>query len=147
MFEPEDFPITIVVRRKRDGEEVWRAVLEKPDTLTSLQVPGLGPEGAPYLTTVTSANGRETTTESPDLTGEPVETVLPMWIVYEHPLDYPHDFVARKWRIRRGTPDPVPTDDLLAAPTLDELRALLPPGLARIAPSLGDEPQIVETWL
>jgi hypothetical protein len=53
----------------------------------------------------------------------------------EHPL------------VRRGTKAPVMTEIVLGAASLDELRAMLPPGLRRLPRELGDEEQIVETWI
>lgn len=70
---------------------------------------------------------------------------LEMWTVYDHPLDYPESFVARKCIVdRRGI---VHSDKMFKADTLDELRALLPAGLYRIHRYEQDDPMIVEVWL
>jgi hypothetical protein len=39
------------------------------------------------------------------------------------------------------------TETVLRAASLDELRAMLPPGLRRLPREPGDEEQIVETWI
>ena len=76
---------------------------------------------------------------------KPADT-LSMWTVYDHPKDYPRDFVARRSIIERLGRTFV-TNDVIIAPSLDEVRELLPPGLYRLDPMPGDEPQIVEVWL
>jgi hypothetical protein len=72
-------------------------------------------------------------------------TLLPIWTVYDHPLDFPYGFVARKFDISGD--GPVPTTDVLGAVTLAELRLQLPDGLTRIPRLHGDDPKIVEIWL
>lgn len=74
---------------------------------------------------------------------------LPVWTVYDHPSDYPGHFVARR-RLVGG--DSVAQEEaegvfLLVAETLERLRELIPPGLARLDRSLDDDPVIVESWL
>jgi hypothetical protein len=71
--------------------------------------------------------------------------ILTGWTIYDHPRDYPDCFVARKWLAQRG--GVVATTEMFTADTLDELRALLPPGLTCLARLPGDEPQIVEVWI
>ncbi|MBO0715837.1 MAG: hypothetical protein J2P55_00680 [Rhizobiales bacterium] len=72
--------------------------------------------------------------------------VLPMWIVYDRPTDFPDHYVARCHHVTgRGTR---PTTLVIKAETLDALReALRNMGLTRIGRDPSDEPQIVETWL
>lgn len=70
---------------------------------------------------------------------------LIMWTVYDHPADFPDEFVARAWRITAGKAEP--TNISFTAPSLEEVRALLPPGLALLGRSESDDPKIVETWL
>lgn len=68
------------------------------------------------------------------------------WTVYDHPLDYPSGYVARRWIANRdGTV--TPTRDVLLDPNLASLRAMLPPGLARIERMPEDDPVIIEVWL
>ena len=70
---------------------------------------------------------------------------MSQWVVYDHPLDYPDKFVARRWDIYVGVLSA--TDDLHLAETLDEARLLIPPGLYRLARFEDDDPCIVEIWL
>lgn len=65
-----------------------------------------------------------------------------MWTVYKNPRDYPDKYVARKALVPGGV-----TNDMFVADSLDEVRALLPPGLYRLSRSEHDDPVIVETWL
>lgn len=67
--------------------------------------------------------------------------MLDVWIVYDSPSDYPGQFVARRFQVNH------PTGDLLTAPTLEALRALLPKGLVRLERTQHDQPHIVEVWV
>lgn len=69
---------------------------------------------------------------------------LEMWIVYDHPADYPEHFVARKWTAKAGAA--VATMEYRFAKTLDEIRQAIPQGLHRFPRNEQDEPQVVETW-
>ena len=64
-----------------------------------------------------------------------------IWVIYNHPLDYPDGYVARKFI------GETPTNDVKIGGFLDELRAQLPPGLTRFDRFPGDDPVIEETWL
>ena len=66
---------------------------------------------------------------------------IEIWVVYDSPLDLPGVFVARKWV------NDVPTEETLEAATLEGIRGKLPEGLYRIPRCLGDELQIVESWV
>lgn len=78
------------------------------------------------------------------MTGEP----LIMWVVYDKPADYPYEFVARRWKVDGDAVVEVQaTHEMFVAPTLEELRALLPRGLTCMPRFAEDEPQIVEVWL
>lgn len=70
---------------------------------------------------------------------------LEIWTVYEHPRDYPDKYVARKSLATH--PEPTRTDDMFTADSLNEVRALLPPGLYCFHRSPEDDPAIVEIWL
>jgi len=69
---------------------------------------------------------------------------LPMWVVYDHPRDYPDSFVARRWLTDQ------PTQAIIVDTTLDEVRRRIQramPGAVRLARFLNDDPKIVEVWL
>lgn len=70
--------------------------------------------------------------------------VLSIWTVYQHPKDYPAQFVARRFE---ATNPLTATTDLLQADDLNGLREQLPAGLYRLPRESGDDPVIVETWL
>jgi hypothetical protein len=73
------------------------------------------------------------------------EEGLAMWTVYDHPTDYPNQFVARKFLVNsKGV---VRTNDMFLADTLEEIRDLLPPGLMNLYRYAQDDPNIIETWI
>lgn len=75
------------------------------------------------------------------------EVFMSMWTVYDHPIDHPAFFVARKTEIVVGQFEPRKTDAVLFASTLEELRAKLPRGLTSLARFPNDDRKIVEVWL
>lgn len=77
---------------------------------------------------------------------------LDMWTVYDHPKDYPHDFIARRHVLNTGVAVDKPmakaTSDTIIARDLEQIRKQLRgAGLVCIPRMEGDEPQIVEVWL
>lgn len=67
---------------------------------------------------------------------------LAIWVIYDHPTDWPNHFVARRWVDER------PTEDMVLAFDLDRLREFLAEhGFVCLARMEGDDPKIVETWL
>ncbi len=64
-----------------------------------------------------------------------------IWVIYDHPIDFPNEFVARKFI------DDKPTVDVIVMPTLEEVRMMLPDGLVKMDRSPVDDPKIVETWM
>lgn len=70
---------------------------------------------------------------------------LSMWVIYDHPSDWPDFFVARRWlfaSIARAT------GEVLLCEGIDEMRRQLAGrGLARIERSEADDPTIREVWL
>jgi hypothetical protein len=71
---------------------------------------------------------------------------LVMWTVYESSRDYPGRFVARKWEIRQGVSEPIPTPEVAVGESLDAVRKAIPGGLYRQPRSPDDDPKIVEVW-
>lgn len=70
---------------------------------------------------------------------------LTIWVVYDHPKDFPDKWVLRPQRARRdGTIEAGPA---FLADTLDEIRALVPPFLHRLPRFPDDDPVIAETWI
>ena len=71
---------------------------------------------------------------------------LPIWTVYDHPKDFPREFVARKSLISNGVT--VVTDEVLVSPKLRDLRDEMERrGLYRLPRFDNDDPIIVECWL
>lgn len=70
---------------------------------------------------------------------------LHLWTVYDHPRDYPTHWVVRESVVAGGKLTMAPSPWL--AVTLDEARALVPPGLHCMPRQPTDDPVIVEVWL
>lgn len=67
---------------------------------------------------------------------------LPMWVIYDHPTDFPDHFVARRWD---GL---TPTDDTIKSDQLGTIRfAMRTLGLVCLARQEGDDAKIIEVWL
>ena len=64
-----------------------------------------------------------------------------LYVVYDHPRDYPEHFVVRQWEMDQ------PTDRYTLHDSLAAARASIPFGLACLHRDEEDEPQILETWL
>jgi hypothetical protein len=76
----------------------------------------------------------------------PAAGELPIWVVYDHPSDYPEQYVARQ-HIVSGDGDR-PTGSFVATKVLDDIRELMIKlGLVCITRSDEDDPVILETWL
>ena len=70
---------------------------------------------------------------------------LPMFTVYDHPLDRPDVFVARLWTT---LPEPNAVAFVLTAARLDTIRnALDALGLVHLSRNPEDDAKILETWL
>lgn len=70
---------------------------------------------------------------------------LDMFVIYHGASNEPDPFVGRRWSVNGKGCAPGPI--VARGETLDQVRGQLPPGLFRLARSLGDDPVIVETWL
>ena len=66
---------------------------------------------------------------------------LSSWTVYAQLRDYPEGFLARQ---HVGI---IPTEAHIKGQSLEEVRAKLPPGLARLGRSEGDARTVVEVWM
>lgn len=65
-----------------------------------------------------------------------------MWVVYDHPKDFPEWFVARKWI------GDVPTNVCMMSCDLEEVRSFLRNlRLVKIARHPSDDPVVVEQWI
>lgn len=69
---------------------------------------------------------------------------LPMFVVYDHPQDFPEHYVAALWLTTPHTR----VRYVLRSSTLDRLRHVLEVfGLVHLHRNDGDDPVILETWL
>lgn len=67
--------------------------------------------------------------------------MIEIWVIYDHPIDFPEEYVARKFILDK------PTKDMIVMPSLDEVRKMLPPGLTRLDRNPEDNLKIIETWI
>lgn len=70
-----------------------------------------------------------------------IATRLSLYVIYYDPLDYPGEYVVRRWELLE------PKEVLGRGKTLREVRQMLPPRLMNIGRQSADESQIVEVWL
>lgn len=74
------------------------------------------------------------------------QQALDMWIVYDHPRDWPEYFIARRWSVGKGGMRA--HGDLLMHKEIATLRhELQHRGLYRLERSEEDDPVIMEVWL
>jgi hypothetical protein len=71
--------------------------------------------------------------------------VLNMWTVYDHPKDFPHSYVARRFEIGGG--EPLATNDIIQGELSIIRESFCQCGLTCLTRNEGDDPNIVETWL
>jgi hypothetical protein len=73
--------------------------------------------------------------------------VMSVWTVYDHPVDRPDCYVARRFLIV-GKSEPIATPDALRSHYLSALRTeMLRRRLARIPRDPHDDPVIIESWI
>lgn len=72
---------------------------------------------------------------------------MSMWVVYDHPLDWPDWWVARRWDIMKGDNEPAASGAMFMNRTLEGLREALPPGLYCLPRFADDDPAVYEVWL
>ncbi|HVJ49228.1 hypothetical protein [Desulfitobacterium sp.] len=71
------------------------------------------------------------------------EIALPNYAVYFSPKDYMGQYVVRLW----DADGLKATNCIVIGKTIQQVRAAIPPGLTRFPRAVGDDPQIVETWI
>lgn len=83
------------------------------------------------------------------IVGKPVPTSF--WVIYESPIDYPGQFVARRWEGQRGVTGEVfnvrPMPQKFVADTLPAVREQARHGRSRLTPDASDNPVLVEVWV
>jgi hypothetical protein len=67
--------------------------------------------------------------------------MMPMWTIFDHPLDHPDGFIIRLFDADQ------PTDQAYTAISLDVARTLVPHGTVVIARHDEDHPSVVECWI
>lgn len=67
---------------------------------------------------------------------------VPIIAVYDSPVDYPGQYVARLWDIRNK-----PTQFIIVKDNIEEIRMAIPNHMTRLGPNSMDDPDIIETWI
>lgn len=71
---------------------------------------------------------------------------LAMWVVYDHPLDFPSNFVAREFLITESGSRA--TGKFILSPRMEDIRQMMMDYmLSPLARDPSDEPHIVESWV
>lgn len=75
------------------------------------------------------------------------DRALPMWTIYDHPPQFPNNYVAREW-IVDGDNVPRASSRMLVCPDLEQIRAYLREhGKVQLSRNDIDDPTIIETWI
>lgn len=72
---------------------------------------------------------------------------LDMWVIYDHPADFPDVFVARRWEVLR---EERATADIIKADTLEQVRFVIEREKhcsVMLPRQPNDDPKIVEVWI
>jgi len=75
-----------------------------------------------------------------------LEDAVELFVIYDHPLDFPEHFVVRRWfvvGVDQCLPDYVPR----IAGTLEDARGYVPDGLVHMVRRRGEDAFIIETWM
>ena len=72
---------------------------------------------------------------------------MSLWTVYDHPTDFPNNYVAREWVVEDGRLGP--TGNFMLANDVEIIREILlvQMHLHRLPRNENDDPKIVETWI
>lgn len=83
------------------------------------------------------------------MSADPQYDPLDMWVIYDHPTDYPEHWVVRRWHVDLQAPGRIiaDVDAWKLADSLHEARVSVPSHLHRIDRLTGDDPRIREVWL
>lgn len=74
------------------------------------------------------------------------DLIMEQWVIYDHPLDLPLYYVARKWEARRS--GIVATDDVYLSTNIDTIRNKLEAfGKVKLMRFPKDDPKIMEVWI
>jgi len=77
----------------------------------------------------------------------PFERWLSMWVIYDHPKDYPNVYIARQWRCDSNTI--IPTENVIMSRDLEIIRhtMLVDMHLTCLPRQESDNSNIIETWM
>jgi hypothetical protein len=76
---------------------------------------------------------------------EAIRIEMVMFVIYDHPLDYPEHYVVRQW-FPLATGHALPAEGYTLHATLEDARARIPKGLLRRDRWAGEDMVIAEVW-
>lgn len=71
---------------------------------------------------------------------------LDLIVIYDHPIDYPKNYVARIFKLDKQQQCMRPSNEFYLSDNLEELRDMIPFGKVRLERDFKDDPVIVESW-
>jgi len=75
------------------------------------------------------------------------DDAITFWQITHNPSDFPGKYVVRAHYVERGRGTPRPSHVCMVFETLEEARAVVPPGCWRFPRMAEDDPVIVESWM
>lgn len=75
----------------------------------------------------------------------PRQSAVTLYVIYDHPIDFPDEFVCRRWVLDRLMDEG--REPFARAKTLNAIRCQLPPGLFMMHRWDHDDPAILEIWI
>jgi hypothetical protein len=70
---------------------------------------------------------------------------LSMWTIYDHPDDFPHTYVARRWELNGAAP--MATDDIVQGELQIIRHSFQRCGMVCLHRNADDDANVVETWI
>lgn len=76
-----------------------------------------------------------------------------IYAIYRPSREFPRTYTVRRWKLQPNVAGGIISQlidnglPLVVAPTLEDARSVLPPGLVRFARDPADDPAIEESWL
>jgi hypothetical protein len=67
-----------------------------------------------------------------------------LWVIYDHPIDFPDYYIARKWDYQKN----IPTDEIMKSTSLKWMQDHFSKmGFCRIPRDNSDDLKIIESWI
>ena len=74
----------------------------------------------------------------------PPDGAIVLWVLYDHPKDFPSEWVLRRWFVYQGRTEV--EIDCIHGSDRDLVSGMIPAAAIQIGPSKFDDPVIAEVW-